>query len=81
MQLPKTSPNPFHIPSRTIPRYIKLEVWKSYVFFDKDLQVDSKDLEPNHKKLTDEILNKVVKGGLYYGSNLLSMQATRRFVK
>lgn len=60
-----TAGNPFRLDLRVLPRYIKLEVWKSYVFFDKDYVVDPRDLEPNHKKLTDEILNKVYKGCLY----------------
>ena len=39
-----------------------MEVWKNYIFFDKNYMIDPKDLFLNSKKLTDEILNKIMKG-------------------
>jgi hypothetical protein len=47
------SENDFRIDQRNLPNYIKMEVWKSYSFFDKKLMIEPKDLFLNSKKLTD----------------------------
>jgi hypothetical protein len=62
--LAPTFANPFRLQSRSLPRYIKLEVWMSYVFFSRECKVSPRDLE-NNQMFTDEILNKVIKGCLY----------------
>jgi hypothetical protein len=58
----KDTVNEFRISQHTLPKYIKLEVWKTYLFFDKTCMVDSRDVLLNSKKLADEILIKVIKG-------------------
>ena len=35
-----------------LPKYLKVEVWKNFSFFNKNLTIDPKDLFSN-KKLTD----------------------------
>ena len=66
----------FRISSKILPKYIKVEVWKSNLFFDKKHAVDPKDLFHNSKKLADEILIKLIKG--VEGSKYVSMQSFRR---
>lgn len=63
--IPNTSFNEFRLENRALPKYIKLEVWKSYLFVDNNCQIDRKDFELNQRKLIDEILNKVIKGAIY----------------
>ena len=50
-----------------LPKYIKVEVWKNYSFFNTSFAIDPMDLFFN-KKLTDEILNKIVKGVVHASS-------------
>lgn len=45
-----------------------MEIWESYVFFQKNCLIEPRDLFLNSKKLTDEILNKIIKG--VFGSTL-----------
>lgn len=66
----------FRISSKILPKYIKVEVWKSNLFFDKNYVVDPKDLFHNSKKFADEILIKLIKG--VEGSKCVSMQSFRR---
>lgn len=63
--------NDFRIPNRMLPKYIKMEVWKNYSFFNKHYVIDPKDLFLN-KKLTDEILNKIVKGVVHASSFVIT---------
>lgn len=47
------SENDFRIEERRLPKYVKMEVWKSFAFFDKNLIIEPRDLFFNNKKLTD----------------------------
>ena len=47
------SENDFRIEDRPLPKYLKMEVWKSFAFFDNNLAINPKDLFLNDKKLTD----------------------------
>ena len=71
--------NEFRISKRTVPKYLKVEVWKNYIFCDEEYKIDPKDIFQNNNKLADEILMKVIKGVL--GSTHPPMQDTRRFRK
>ena len=74
--LDRSVDNEFRLENRPLPRYVKMEVWKSYLFCDKRLSVDPKDLFLNAKELVDEILVKVIKG--VQGSTFLLIQRPRR---
>ena len=50
-----------------LPKYTKLEVWKSYMFFDKFYAIDPKDIFSSSKQISDNIVIKVIKG--IQGSN------------
>ena len=55
---------------------MKVEVWKNYAFFDKNLAINAKDLT---SKEMDEVLVKVVKG--LEGSNSAFIQKWKKSEK
>ena len=57
-----TTENEFRLQQRPLPKYMKMEVWKNFSFFDKSLTINVKDLFLTSKEIADEVLVKVVKG-------------------
>lgn len=51
--LDRSVDNEFRLENRPLPRYMKMEVWKSYLFCDKRLSVDARDLFLNTRELVD----------------------------
>lgn len=56
--------NEFHLSNLTLPTYFKMEVWKSYGFFEKSLDIEDISII---QTITDEVILKVVKS--VFGSN------------
>ena len=71
--------NQFRIGLHGLPSYIKMEVWNSYLFYDKKLAIQSKDLFFSSKGLADQILFKLIEA--VQGSIFIFIKKHRRSKK